>query len=70
MRDVKSEYWANTLELGPGVKMHLRWMPPNVYFSVDFLRGVYLDGPYLDSMLHRHYNYNDVRVGFWFARTR
>ncbi len=69
-RDVKNEYWANTLEMGPGLKMHLRWMPRNVYFSADFLRGVYMNGPYLDSMLHRHYNYNDIRVGFWFARTR
>lgn len=69
-RDVKNEYWANTLEAGPGMKMHLRWMPANVYFSADFLRGVYLNGPYRDSMLHRHYNYNDIRVGLWYAKTR
>lgn len=69
-RDVKDEYWTNTIELGPGVKLHFAWMPPNIFFSVDLLRGVYLEGPYQDSMLHRHYNYNDVRVGFWFARTR
>jgi hypothetical protein len=70
VRDVKTEYWANSLEMGPGLKLHFRWMPPNVYFSADFLRGVYLKGPYQDSMFHRHYNYNDIRLGFWFARTR
>ena len=70
VRDTKTEYWANSLELGPGLRARFRWMPPNVYLSADFLRGVYLEGPYTDSKLRRHYNYNDIRVGFWFARTR
>jgi hypothetical protein len=70
VRDVKNEYWANSIEIGPGLKLHPGWMPPNVYFSVDLLRGVYLEQPYVDSTFHRHYNYNDVRVGFWYARTR
>jgi tetratricopeptide (TPR) repeat protein len=70
VRDVKGEYWANSLEIGPGVKLHFRWMPPNVYLSLDLLRGVYTDGPYLDNMFHRHYNYNDIRAGFWFAKTK
>ena len=69
-RDVKNQYWANTVEIGPGMKLHFGWMPPNVYFSFDALRGVYLQDPYLDPLYHRHYNYNDFRAGFWFARTR
>jgi len=70
VRDLKNEYWANTLEFGPGAKLHLRWMPPGVYFSTDFLRGVYLNGPYLDTEQHHHFNYNDIRVGLWFAETK
>ncbi len=65
-RDVKNQYWANTIELGPGIKLHFRWMPPNVYLATDFLRGAYTnnqDNP-------RKPNYNDVRVGFWYAMTK
>lgn len=69
-RDTKSEYWANSVELGPGVRIHLHWMPRNVYWTTDFLRGVYLEGPYLDSHFHQHANYDDVRVGFWYAATK
>lgn len=65
LQDVKSQYWANTLEMGPGVKVHFRFMPPNVFFSTDFLRGVYLNNHYNP----RRPNYNDVRVSVWFART-
>ncbi|MBV9085216.1 MAG: tetratricopeptide repeat protein, partial [Acidobacteriaceae bacterium] len=39
--DLKAQYWANTVEMGPGLKVHLPWMRPGVYFSADFLRGVY-----------------------------
>ena len=66
IRDTKNEYWANTMEMGPGIKVHLGWMPPNVYFATDVLRGVYtqnLNNP-------RRPNYNDVRVSFWYAKTK
>ncbi len=69
-RDVKSQYWANTAEMGPGLKVHLPWMPRNVYWTTDLLRGVYLEGPQVDIQPHRHYNYDDVRVGFWYALTK
>ncbi|MBV9405758.1 MAG: hypothetical protein JO211_10470 [Acidobacteriaceae bacterium] len=77
--DVKSQYWANTLEVGPGVRLHLDWMPPGVYLSLDVLRGYYLRDDYLPPCLHDPFpthncraesHYLDVRVGFWFARTR
>ncbi len=66
MQDVKNQYWAEAVELGPGIKIHFRWLPRNVYFLTDFLRGVYLNNRYNP----RGPNYYDVRVGFWFARTR
>lgn len=66
LRDVKSQYWANTAEIGPGVKVHFGWMPKNVYFATDFLRGVYLNNTYNP----RRPNYYDLRVSFWYAVTR
>lgn len=69
-RDLKDQYWANTLETGPGIKVHLHWMPRNVYYTTDFLRGFYLQGAYLDSQFHQHSNYTDIRVGFWYAMTK
>ncbi|MGH9582478.1 MAG: tetratricopeptide repeat protein [Bryobacteraceae bacterium] len=69
-RDIQRQYWANTLEAGPGLKFHLPWMPRGVYFSIDYLRGKYLEDPYIDKSFRVHSYYNDIRVGFWFARTR
>ncbi len=66
VRDIKNQYWANTVEMGPGVKVHLGWMPPNVYFATDFLRGVYTQNQYNP----RRPNYNDIRVSFWYAITK
>jgi hypothetical protein len=66
VRDVKNQYWANTLEMGPGLKLHLAWMPPNFYFATDLLRGVYLNNTYNP----RRPNYNDVRVSLWYAITK
>ena len=60
--DLKREYWANTAETGPGV----RWKYEAVQFSVNFLRGVYLlnqGNPYRP-------NYNDIRIGIWYALSR
>jgi Tfp pilus assembly protein PilF len=58
-QDVKREYWANTVETGPGV----RWRVSGVELSVNFLRGAYTVN---DSNPHRP-NYNDVRIGVWYA---
>lgn len=65
-QDSKHQYWANTIEMGPGIKLHLPWMPPNVYLSSDFLRGVYTNNLYNP----RRPNYNDVRIGLWYAMTK
>jgi tetratricopeptide (TPR) repeat protein len=64
--DMKRQYWANTVEFGPGARLHLPMLPPGVYLSADWLRGVYTmnkDNP-------RGPNYNDFRLGFWYAATR
>jgi hypothetical protein len=63
VRDSQNQYWANTTELGPGIKFRLHWMPKNVYFSTDFLRGIYMNNLYNP----RRPNYNDIRVAFWYA---
>ncbi len=69
-RDAKREYWANTAEFGPGLKLHAPWMPSHMNFTTDFLRGVYLAGPYVDGNLHSHSSYTDIRIGFWYAFTK
>jgi tetratricopeptide (TPR) repeat protein len=66
VQDVKREYWANTFEFGPGAKFHIPGMRDGVYLSADWLHGVYTinkDNP-------RRPNYNDLRLGFWYAVTR
>lgn len=65
-QDSKHQYWANTIELGPGIKLHLPWMAPNVYLSSDFLRGIYTN----NFSNPRRPNYNDVRVSLWYAMTK
>lgn len=60
--DAKGEYWANTVETGPGVRLLLS----PLQFTVNFLRGAYLinqSNPYRP-------NFNDVRIGVWYAFTR
>lgn len=66
VRDMKDQYWANTIEMGPGLKVHPVWMPKNVYFTTDFLRGVYTNNQFNP----RRPNYDDIRVGFWYAITK
>jgi len=66
VRDSQNQYWANTVEFGPGAKLHLSWMPKNLYLSTDFLRGVYTN----NNFNPRRPNYYDVRVGAWYAMTK
>ena len=66
IRDSKNEYWANALEFGPGFKIHPAWLPANLYFSADLIRGVYLENEYNP----RRPNYYDARLSFWYARTK
>ncbi len=60
--DVKRQYWANTAETGPGVRFRI----DPVVFSINFIRGAYLrnqGNPFRP-------NYNDVRIGLWYAFSR
>ena len=66
IRDSKNEYWANALEFGPGFKIHPAWLPANLYFSADLIRGVYLE----NECNPRRPNYYDARLSFWYARTK
>jgi tetratricopeptide (TPR) repeat protein len=66
VRDSQNQYWANSIELGPGFKVHPHWMPRNVYFSTDFMRGIYTNNRYNP----RRPNYDDIRVAFWYAVTK
>ena len=59
--DAKGEYWANTVETGPGVRFRVN----PLQFTVNFLRGAYLvnqSNPYRP-------NFNDIRIGVWYAFT-
>lgn len=66
VQDLKRQYWANTLEFGPGAKLHLPGMPSGIYLSADWLRGVYT----LNRDNPRRPNYNDLRLGFWYSASR
>jgi Flp pilus assembly protein TadD len=59
------EYWANTVETGPGVRFRFHEFP-KALFSVNLVRGAYLIN--LDNP--RRPNYFDLRVGLWYAFTR
>jgi hypothetical protein len=59
--DVRGFSWANTVETGPGVRVHVR----GVLLSADALRGRYT---VLDGLMPPRYD--DVRIGVWYAFTR
>ena len=64
--DVKSQYWANFIELGAGIRTRWSALPPNVHFTLQALRGVYT----MNAGNPRRPNYFDIRAGFWYAITR
>jgi hypothetical protein len=66
VRDVKNQYWANTVDFGPGARVHLPWMRPGVYLAADYLRGVYTQ----NKGNPRRPNYTDFRLSFWYAASR
>jgi Tfp pilus assembly protein PilF len=64
--DLRRQYWANAVELGPGLRFRWKWMPASWVFSLNALRGVY-------AVTDRNpwgRNYSDLRAGFWYAVTR
>ncbi len=60
--DALGQYWANYGETGPGVRVRVR----NVLLSANALRGAYL----VNAGNPRRPNFNDVRVGIWYAFTK
>jgi Tfp pilus assembly protein PilF len=61
--DEVGQYWANYVETGPGVKFRFERMPQPVTFSISALRGAYL----VNQGNPRRPNFNDVRIGLWYA---
>jgi tetratricopeptide (TPR) repeat protein len=64
--DVKRQYWANSAETGPGVRFRSAQMPPPMWVTVSAVRGVYL----VNEGNPRRPNFNDFRVGVWYAFTK
>lgn len=64
--DAHGEYWANYVETGPGVRFRFEGFPAALLFSVNALRGAYL----VNQGNPRGPNFNDVRVGIWYAFSR
>ncbi len=63
--DALGQYWANFVETGPGIRFRFE-REPALLFSVSALRGAYL----INQGNPRGPNFNDVRVGIWYAFTR
>jgi len=63
--DNQRQYWANFVEAGPGIRVHSAAMPQSMYFTVNLLRGAYLINQYNPQRP----NFNDLRVGVWYAFT-
>ncbi len=66
LHDLKNQYWAEAGEIGPGIRVHMPWMRPGAYISSDFVRGAYTN----NVGNPRRPNYNDFRVGLWYAFTK
>jgi Tfp pilus assembly protein PilF len=64
--DELGQYWANYVETGPGMKFRFEGMPQPMAFSVSALRGAYL----VNQGNPRRPNFNDVRIGIWYALSR
>jgi Tfp pilus assembly protein PilF len=63
--DDQRQYWANFIEAGPGIRVHSAAMPQSMYFTVNLMRGAYLINQYNPQRP----NFNDLRVGVWYAFT-
>jgi hypothetical protein len=63
--DAQGQYWANFAETGPGVRFRVESIPASLLFSVSYLRGAYL----VNEGNPRRPNYNELRVGVWYAFT-
>jgi tetratricopeptide (TPR) repeat protein len=64
--DAKRQEWARFHETGPGVRFQLPGAPVGTLLTVDFLRGYYL----LPQPPTRAPQFNDMRIGVWYAFSR
>jgi hypothetical protein len=64
--DDQRQPWANFVETGPGIRIHSAAMPQSMYVTVNALRGAYL----INQNNPQRPNFNDFRVGVWYAFTR
>ena len=64
--DFKRLYWANYVETGPGLRFRLPGRAAPLLFSVNLLRGAYL----VNAGNPRGPNFNDLRIGVWYAFSR
>ena len=64
--DAKTLYWANYVETGPGLRFRLPGRAAPLLFSVNLLRGAYL----VNAGNPRGPNFNDLRIGVWYAFSR
>jgi hypothetical protein len=64
--DLKSQYWANFAETGPGMRFHLPFMPVAMTLMLNAVHGVYLRN---EGNPGRP-NFNDFRAGIWYAFTK
>lgn len=63
--DLLGQYWANYVETGPGMKFKFEGSRVPLLFSVNLLRGAYL----INQGNPRGPNFNDLRIGVWYAFT-
>lgn len=61
--DAGRQYWANFVETGPGIRFRPAAMPPSMFITLNLVRGAYL----INAGNPRRPNYNDFRVGVWYA---
>jgi Tfp pilus assembly protein PilF len=61
--DLRSQYWANFVETGPGIRLHGAFMPASMFLTVNMLRGRYL----ITSGNPWGTDFNDLRAGVWYA---
>ncbi len=61
--DVRSQYWANFGETGPGIRFRPGGLPASMFFTVNVLRGVY----WINKDNPMRPDFNDFRAGIWYA---
>lgn len=63
--DARRQYWANFAETGPGFRFRPPHTPRSATITLSLMRGVYL----INAGNPRGPNYNDFRIGVWYAFT-